>query len=203
VEIALDVIVVSELFIKLETVAAILIFLFIVFILATKVLRTRRARQELIQAYLAAKNVGSDNSAQDANADRVSGYSLSSEGQQELACYDHQLLDHALVQMRLNQNKLPQWQIQLSKAQARIKEDTKEALLLQKFGYINPDIACPYCDELGKLRTKYIEQDKVSDASKVSAAMASGGSSSDSFALTIPKQTVQAHCGSCGRVWTF
>lgn len=195
----MDVIVVSELIIKLEIIVAILIFCFIAVVLIARAVRARRIRAKLIQAHFVENEVSSDTQGQDSNSDDVSGYSRSSEGQQDPGNYAHQLLEHALVRVYLTQSKLPQWQVELKKAEARIKDDTKEALLLQKYGYINPDIACPYCDEHGKLRTKYIEQDNGGDASKASAFdPLSGG-----VVPVIPKQTVQAHCGNCGRVWTF
>jgi hypothetical protein len=201
VEITLDVIVVSKVSIVLEVIIAITIGCIVAFVIVSKSIKRKKAEERriltsIVEAEVAAK-LQEHLSIQENLAVRPS----SSEVEAVANRYDHQLLEGAFAQMsQIQKEDLPEWEVQLAKAEARLKEDTKEAQLLQKYGYINPDISCPYCHEKGTLRTKYLKPEIDFDLTKL---ITGNHSLSKGAAPSKARHAVQAYCENCSKEWTF
>ncbi len=197
----MDVIIVSQLIIVLEVIIAIIIIGFFAYVIVTKAIRKKKMEERLILTNFVEAEVAAKMQEHISNQESLLERPSSSEVETVQDRYDHQLLEGAFALMGVNREvELPEWEVQLAKAEARLKQDTQEAQLLQKYGYINPGISCPYCREKGKLRTRYLQTDIDFD---VSLDMSGDHAVPQGARASTAKHAVQAYCGGCEKIWTF
>jgi FtsZ-interacting cell division protein ZipA len=72
-----------------------------------------------------------------------------------------------------------------------------------KWGPINPSIACPHCNEEGKIHTKSVKRKQKIHAGKATAAMLTGETSMLGTGLSRKQGITQAYCGNCHNTWDF
>ena len=68
-------------------------------------------------------------------------------------------------------------------------------------GIINPSMACPHCQVVGKVRTIPVVRKKGLSGGKATAAVITGGFSVLAVGLSRKENVTQAHCDNCRNTW--
>jgi hypothetical protein len=211
----LDVIVVSQVIILLETIIAALIIGFVAyfyFVFVTK--EGKKKELAILQKELDEKlakmsddevDIWKDIQERIANAEKILGHPATRAGEYDMNHYDiQQLEDRLATKTRKQREKWSDWQVQIAKEETRQREEKTEATLQAKYGKIHPDLSCPLCCEKGKVRLRSVQHLKGIDGGKVATAVITGGVSLLAGSrLSVSEEITHAICANCNNSWDF
>ena len=80
---------------------------------------------------------------------------------------------------------------------------TRERILENSWGALNPKIICPHCQTKGSVRTQPVKRKKGISGAKATGALLTGGISMLATGLSRKEDITQAHCDNCKSTWDY